>query len=151
MLFHFSQNATVNNRLQFLDINFRQNTTVPKYLKKNGLISVKIRNNCYNTYLTFVAINMKTTIQSNNSNSFILTWLRHYRLFTNATSWSKFFMKIFDTMYLVSCIDRKRNSIQTFTANNTAKTFRMIRFTSSSQNAIQNWFHAYTTFFQSIL
>lgn len=43
-------------------------------------------------------------------------------------------MKIFDTVNLIGSIHCKRNSIQTFAADNAGETFRVIRLASCSQN-----------------
>lgn len=43
-----------------------------------------------NTYLAFITLEMKTTIQRDNSNSFFLTRFGHNWLLANTTSWSEF-------------------------------------------------------------
>lgn len=104
-------------------------------------------------YLTFVARNMEAAIQRYNTNRFFFARFRHYRFTTNTAAWCKFsikkkqklrkcpsvsmipshlLVKIFNAMILISCIDRKWHSIQTFTTYHTTETLWMIWLASGT-------------------
>ena len=92
------------------------------------------------TYFASVTLNVIVSIESNDSNGFFLIIAWQYSSMASITAWSKLLMKTFNTMYFHGCIDSKRNTIQTFTADKTAETCSMIRFTSRTKNLIKMTF-----------
>lgn len=49
-----------------------------------------MKNKTINTYLAFITLEMKTTIQCDDTNSFFLARFGHNWLLANTTSWSEF-------------------------------------------------------------
>lgn len=60
-------------------------------------------------------------------------------------------MEIFNAMNAIRGINRERDAIQTFAANDATETFWVIRFSSGSQNSIQYRVLTNAAFFQRIL
>lgn len=89
---------------------------------------------------------MKAAIKSNYTNSFLLARFRHDRIVTNGATRGKFLVEIINAVNTVGGINGERNAIQTEEANNAGETLRMIRFSSGTQDAIENRFGANAAF-----
>lgn len=74
--------------------------------------SLTLRGKKKSTFLTHIAVHMKTAIQCDNPHGLLLSRLRHYRVPTYRTAGGKLPVEVINTVDLRGGIHGKRHSIQ---------------------------------------
>ena len=84
--------------------------------------SFRFRRQLKAAILTFVAFDVKAAVKRYHPHSFFDTRFRHDWQLANGTFWRETFVKIFDAVDGVWCIDGEGYAIQRFTTNDTCET-----------------------------
>jgi len=92
------------------------------------------------TILTFVAVDVKTSIKCHNTHGLRFTGLGHDTQTTHVAFGGEFVVKILDAVDLICCIDSKWNSVERFATNDADEAGRMVWLPSGAEDPIRDWF-----------
>jgi hypothetical protein len=132
--------------------------------------SISLRRQQQPTIFTFVATDVKASVQGHHPHRFVLARIGQNWQFAEIAAWRKFsekqthsdhrslvapartnsLVKVFDAKYLICSVNREGDAVQTLATTDAAEAPWMVRFASGAQDALQDWRQAHRTLFQRV-